>query len=344
MSHHTVDTAVDPTVWDAFVAQSPEATAYHRHGWKQVVERSFGHGTHYLAARDQSGATRGVLPLVHMKSPLFGNFLVSVPFVNYGGLLCEDGAAEAALLAEAERLRRSLGAGHVELRHLGRGRADLPSREHKVTMVLPLAPDEKMQWDGFNAKLRNQIRKAEKNDLSCVFGQLELLDDFYAIFARNMRDLGTPVYGKEFFRNVLACFPESTRIVAVRYRGESIAAGILSSFRETVEVPWASSIADYKGLCPNNMLYWEAIRFAIAQGFTRFDFGRSTPNEGTYNFKKQWGAEPIPLYWQYLLESGRELPALDPHNPKYQLAIRVWKRLPLGLTKLLGPPIVRNIP
>lgn len=344
MQNHTVTTELDQASWDAFVGASPKATPYHSYAWKKVIEGSFQHQTHYLAALDVSGTVRGVLPLVHMKSALFGNFLVSVPFVNYGGLLCETEGALRALLLAAEKLRCSCRAEHVELRHLGFGIEGLPSREHKVTMVLPLAVDAQTQWTGFNAKLRNQVRKAEKNGLSCRIGQLELLDDFYAVFARNMRDLGTPVYGKGFFRNVLLSLTDTTRILAVSKEGKTIAAGIVSWHRGTMEMPWASSIGDYKTLCPNNLLYWEAIQFAIGKGCTGFDFGRSTPNEGTYNFKKQWGAEPVQLYWQYLLAAGKPLPELNNKNPKFEMAIRLWQKLPLPITKFFGPYIVKNIP
>jgi FemAB-related protein (PEP-CTERM system-associated) len=339
----TVTQTLDPARWDAFVDSSPEATHYHRHLWKRVVEESFGHPTHYLAALAGSEVV-GVLPLVHMKSALFGNFLVSVPFFNYGGLLCRTGEAAAALLAEAEGLRASLGAEHVELRHLGRPQTDLPARQHKVTMVLSLEASSEAQWSAFNPKLRNQVRKAEKSGLTCRVGQRELLDDYYTVFARNMRDLGTPVYGREFFATVLRNLPEASRILAVSLEGKTIAAGIVTWYRDTMEMPWASSIADYKSLCPNNLLYWEAIRLAIGQGLTSFDFGRSTPNEGTFNFKKQWGALPVQLYWQYLLTAGASLPELSPKNPKFQRAIRVWQRLPVRLTRWIGPYIVRHIP
>lgn len=341
---HTVTAELDPSRWDAFVDGSPKATAYHRYAWKSVIEKSFRHPTHYLAALDGSGEVAGVLPLVHMKSRLFGNFLVSVPFVNYGGLLCESREAEEALLEAAETLRASCSAEHVELRHIGSSVPGLPAREHKVTMVLPLAADAELQWTGFNAKLRNQVRKAEKNGLTCRAGGRELLDDFYTVFARNMRDLGTPVYGKEFFGNVLADLPDASRILVVALDGKTIAAGIVTWYRQTMEMPWASSIGDYKSLCPNNLLYWEAIQFAIGKGCSSFDFGRSTPNEGTFNFKKQWGAQPVQLYWQYLLAKGGALPELSPKNPKFEAAIRLWRRLPVGLTRLLGPSIVRNIP
>lgn len=334
----------DEHLWDSFVESAQDATSYHRFKWKDVIAKSFGHQCYYLAAIDDKEEWQGVLPLVHMRSRLFGNFLISVPFVNYGGLLFKDESAKGTLLEEAERLRRSLGATHVELRHVGRSLPEIPTREHKVTMVLDLAADVDSQWRAFNAKLRNQIRKAEKNELRCIVGHLELLDEFYLVFARNMRDLGTPVYAKGFFRNILEAFPDTTRIFAVYHETTMIAAGIGSWFRDTLEVPWASSISAYNGLCPNNILYWHAIRFAIGNGLRKFDFGRSTPHEGTYNFKKQWGALPVQLYWQYLLDGRNSMPDLNPSNPKYQAAIRLWQRLPLPVTKVLGPMIVQNIP
>lgn len=331
------------TEWDAYVASLPAATNYHQYAWRRVVEKAFGHDTHFLAVREE-GRMCGVLPLVHMKSRLFGSFLVSLPFFNYGGVLADSPEAEESLLKKAEDLRKETGAAHVELRHY-RSKVDvLPAKQHKVTMVLKLESTAEAQWKAFNAKLRNQIRKAEKCGLTTAVGGLELLDGFYDVFARNMRDLGTPVYGKEFFRHILSELPDTTRIIAVKHDSGAIAAGILTWFAGTVEIPWASSIADYKSMCPNNMLYWEALQFAIGMGAERFDFGRSTPDEGTFNFKKQWGAEPEPLSWQYLMEAGASLPDLNPKNPKFDMAIRVWQKLPVVLTRVLGPRIVRSIP
>jgi FemAB-related protein (PEP-CTERM system-associated) len=330
--------------WDDFVRAHQDATSYHRFGWKEAFVRSFGHPCHYLAAMDDSGQWQGVLPLVHMRSRIFGNFLVSLPFVNYGGLLCRNDAAAALLLDEAENIRRSCGAAHVELRHVAPRSGNLPTKKHKVTMILGLAGTDDDQWKAFDPKLRNQIRKAQKSGLQFRHGHLDLIDDFYEVFARNMRDLGTPVYSKRFFCNVMETFPDTTSIVAVLHEGKMIAAGLASWFRGRLEIPWASSIKDYKTLCPNHMLYWAAICFAIERGFREFDFGRSSPNEGTYNFKKQWGALPIPLNWQYLMDEHGHLPDLNPSNPRYRMAIRAWQHLPVSITKVLGPRIVRNIP
>ena len=330
--------------WDRFVETAEDATSYHRFGWNTVITTSFGHRCHYFAAIDHTGKWQGVLPLVHMRSTLFGCFLISVPFVNYGGLLVRNEEAARLLLGTAEDLRRALAAAHVELRHVSRGLDGLPTQQHKVTMILDLAANEENQWKIFDAKLRNQIRKAQKSGLKPVVGHLELLEGFYEVFARNMRDLGTPVYAKDFFRNILETFADTTRIFAIYHGARMIAAGIGSWFRNTLEMPWASSISDYKALCPNNMLYWEAIRFAIAKGLNKLDFGRSTPHEGTYNFKKQWGAAPVQLYWQYLIDRDEKIPNLNPSNPMYRSAIQIWQKLPVPVTKLLGPLIVRNIP
>lgn len=330
--------------WDSFVRSTQDATSYHQLGWRSVICSSFGHLSHYLAAINDQGEWQGILPLVHIRSRIFGNFLVSVPFVNYGGLLYKTHNAAVLLLDEAERIRQSCGATYVELRHMSYYIEHLPTKQHKVSMILNLASDVDAQWKAFNPKLRNQIRKAEKSGLQFVIGHLDLLDGFYEVFARNMRDLGTPVYGKEFFYNVLETFADTTRILAIYHQGKVISAGIVLWFRDTLEMPWASSISDYLALCPNNMLYWGAIQFAIERGFRKFDFGRSTPHEGTYNFKKQWGALPVQLHWQYLLDKRSKMPELNPSNPKYQTAIRIWQNLPVPVTKVLGPMIVRNIP
>ncbi len=332
------------TGWDTYVQARGDATSYHRFGWREVFTRSFRHPCHYLAVTDDRGSWQGVLPLTHMRSRIFGNFLVSLPFVNYGGLLCDNEEAAAVLLTEAETLRRSCGATHVELRHVASRTGGLATKQHKVTMILELAGTCDAQWKAFDPKLRNQIRKAEKSGLHFRRGGLERLDGFYDVFTRNMRDLGTPVYAKRFFQNVLEMFPDTTAVFEVMHDAKSIAAGIGYWFKGRLEVPWASSIKDYKSFCPNHMLYWEAIRFAIDNGFREFDFGRSTPGEGTYHFKKQWGALPVPLHWQYLMDKGGRVPELNPGNPKYRLAIRAWQRLPLPVANLLGPSIVRNIP
>lgn len=329
--------------WDDYVQRADGATNYHRSGWMEVVRRAFGHDVYPLWAISD-GEVVGVLPLVHMKSLLFGNFLTSMPFFNYGGVLANSSEVAEGLVEAAAQVAQSTGAAHVELRQLDSGLSGLPGRNHKVSMRLDLSGGSEALWTGFKAKVRNQIRKAERSGLTADSGGAELLDEFYDVFSRNMRDLGTPVYPKRFFQCVLEEFSDSSRVFVIRHGEKCVAGSVTVWFRGLFEVPWASSIRSYNPMCPNNLLYWTMIRRACDLDCHTFDFGRSTPDKGTFRFKKQWGAAPRSMVWQYLLSEGRDMPDLSPDNPKYRLMVRTWQRLPVGLTKLLGPPIVRNIP
>jgi FemAB-related protein (PEP-CTERM system-associated) len=337
----------DRAAWDSFVHAQPGACGYHEWAWRSVFERAFGHECLYLIARrgpagpSGSAAPVGILPLVEIRSWLFGRTMTSLPFVNFGGVLAESDAVARALVDHAAQLAGSRGCRHVELRHVDRRFADFPCKQHKVTMRLPLAAG---MWDRIDRKARNQVRKAEKSGLTVARGGVELLPEFYRVFARNMRDLGTPVYAQKFFDAVLKAFPDRTNLIVVRLKDSPVAAGLTYRTGHTVEIPWASSIRDFNTLCPNHLLYWHAIEAAVADGCGVFDFGRSTPGEGTFKFKEQWGAEPVPLHWEYWLASGDGLPDQSPKNPRFQLAIEAWKRLPLWLANAVGPRVVRSIP
>lgn len=330
----------DAAAWDRFVASHPHATGYHAWGWRGVFGRAFRHESIYLAAR-HGAAIVGVLPLVYINSLLFGRSLTSLPFLNYGGVVADSPDIADALLDRAAQVAADRKCGHVELRHIDRRFASLPCKQHKVTMHLRLQAG---MWDRLDRKVRNQVRKAQKSELTAGHGGAELLDAFYSVFARNMRDLGTPVYARSFFAEVLSAFPERTRIHVVRLGEKPVAAGITYRSTSTVEVPWASSIRDYNSLCPNHLLYWSVIEKAVEEGVGVLDFGRSTPNEGTYKFKEQWGAEPVPLHWEYRLLNGSAMPNASPTNPKYQLAISLWRKIPVSIATRIGPSIVRGIP
>jgi serine/alanine adding enzyme len=335
----TVAAASDAAEWDAFVASQPDATGYHSWGWRGVFERAFGHRPIYIVAR-RGSAIRGVLPLVQINSRLFGRSLTSLPFLNYGGVLADDQQAAEALVTAAAEIARAARCPHVELRHQLRRFPHLADKQHKVSMLLSL---KGVGWDSLDKKVRNQIRKAQKSELTVASGGLELLPHFYAVFARNMRDLGTPVYGRAFFVEILRSFPGQAQLHVVYVGGRPVAAGLTYHHRRTLEIPWASSVREFNHLCPNHLLYWTVIERAIALQCEVFDFGRSTPGEGTYKFKEQWGALPLSLHWEYVLLDG-ELPNASPTNAKYAAAIEAWKRLPLAVANALGPHIVRGIP
>jgi FemAB-related protein (PEP-CTERM system-associated) len=328
--------------WDAFVAQQPDATGYHLSGWRTVFERGLKHRTHYLAAQSENGL-EGVLPLVEVRSRLFGRVLSSLPYVNYGGVL--GGAeASAALLDAARDIARRRGLDHVLFRHRSRVFPALPVRTHKVTMLLPLKDSADAMWNALDRKVRNQVRKAEKSDLTLSSGGMELLDEFYGVFARNMRDLGTPVYGRPLFAAMLDAFPSSARIHTVSHGGRTIAGAVSYEYGDTIEVPSASSLRESRALCPNHLMYWAIIKDACTRGLRVFDFGRSTPNDGTYQFKQQWGAIEEPLAWEYAMRGGGQVPADDRHSSKYRASIEVWKRLPLGFASWVGPRVARLVP
>jgi FemAB-related protein (PEP-CTERM system-associated) len=212
-------------------------------------------------------------------------------------------------------------------------------------MRLELPQDSGELWKTFPSKLRSQIRRPEKEGMYVKSGGDEELDSFYAVFSVNMRDLGTPVYSKEFFRTVMKEFPETAWISTVYTKtGDPAASGFFVGFKNIVEIPWASSLRWYNHCSPNMLLYWSALKSSCEKGYSVFDFGRSTPDEGTFKFKEQWGAKPVQLYWQYWMRNGGLLPQLNPKNPKYRIAIKIWQHLPVSLTRLIGPGIVKNLP
>lgn len=329
--------------WDDYVRAHPASTGYHLWQWRYVFERAFGHRTEYLIGYRERQVV-GVLPLVVFRHFLFGRFAVSLPFVNYGGVVADDEDAARALLTRATEIARDGRLAHVELRHQSRQFNELPCKQHKVGMTLSLPGSVEQAWTLLDRKVRNQVRKAKKSGLVAESGGRELIPQFYRVFAHNMRDLGTPVYSRALFEEVCEQFPEAARVFLVRRESTTVAAAIAYRYRQGVEVPWASSLAAYRSMCPNNLLYWRVIEWAIAEGIRTLDFGRSTPNEGTYHFKRQWGAEAHPLCWEYRLLGDATIPDQSPKNPKFAVAVKAWKRLPISVAGILGPHIVRSIP
>jgi FemAB-related protein (PEP-CTERM system-associated) len=339
--------AADQQRWDAFVSRSPDATLYHRCVWKRVIEETFSHRTFYLCALSGPEDVAGVLPLAQLNSRLFGNALVSLPFFNYSGICASSREARQLLLDGAVGVAREAHADYLEIRHEDpqwHEEDPAASTSSKVAMRLELPPTPEALWTSFPSKLRSQVQRARKEAMTAVVGRVDQLDPFYAVFSANMRDLGTPVYPRTFFRNILELVSGETWIAVVYHRDRPVAAGFLAGFRGRLEIPWASSLREFNRLGPNMLLYWTCLELACRQGYRVFDFGRSTPGAGTYRFKEQWGASPVQLYRYYWLNRGVKLPQTNPDNPKYRAAIAVWQKLPLAVTERLGPKIVKYIP
>ena len=329
--------------WDEFVTAAG-GTLYHRAAWAGIVERVFGQRPLYRLARCE-GRVEGVLPLVAFANPWFGRYLVSVPYLNRGGILATSERARRALLEDAVRLVDENRAAFCELRHVHPVAETLPRRTNKVSMSLDITCGPEALRKAIGPRVRNLVRKAEKSGVRVREGEPEKdLAAFYEVFAANMRDLGTPVYAADFFREICATFPHHVRLILAEWEGKTAAAGICLTQGTFTEMHWAASRRELRNLSPNMILYWEAIAKAARDGLAEFCFGRSTEGSGPHRFKKQWGAEPTPLTWEYILAPGKEVPGLSPDNPKYRIAVWLWQRLPLAWTKRLGPPIVRHIP
>jgi serine/alanine adding enzyme len=332
--------------WQAYVGGAPHATQYHTLEWREILLRSFGHRSWYLMVRER-GTTRGILPLVEIQSLMFGHFLVSLPFVDYGGMLADTPEHEAALALAAADLAKHRGAGHVELRQSQASTsctdAGWQLRQHKASLVVPLDAVPEALWSALSSRLRGKIRKAEKSGADCSVGGAEQINDFYHVFALNMRNLGTPVYSPSFFQNVLR-FANNTAVLLVRREGRPAAGAIAVRRGGRIELPWICSDHTQSSSHVNEFLYWNAIRWACNSGARELDLGRCSIDSGTYRFKMQWNPEVRLLFWYYWLASAPRLRELSPSNPKYALAVRCWKKMPLAVANRLGPWIVRNIP
>ena len=327
--------------WDAFVERQG-GTHFHRHGWREVFQRVFGHQCLYLAARDQTGALAGVLPLVRVRSLLFGHYLVSVPFVNYGGPLGSDEAVRLLTSWAADRAR-SDGVKLLELRSRAPLPVDLPVSHRKITVVLDLpaeGPDALMKR--FEAKLRSQVRRPAKEGIEVRFGP-DQVEPFYRVFSRHMRDLGTPAMPRRFFEEIARVFPDAW--FGCAWLGDTpVAGGAGFVWGREFEMTWASSLHSYNRLSPNMGLYWAFMRRAMDQRLTRFNFGRCTPGSGTHRFKSQWGSRDEQLHWYQVTPDGAPAATPSPDAGAFSYGPRVWRKLPVGLATWLGPRIVRYIP
>jgi FemAB-related protein (PEP-CTERM system-associated) len=329
--------------WESYVEKSPFSSFYHKIEWKRIFEKSFRHKSYYLVARKGQDVV-GVLPVIHIRSMVFGSIFCSMPFLNYGGVCADDEEAEKALFSEAEGILKSKKGDYLELRHIRKSSLAYPAKTHKVSMTLELDPDPEILWSRFKTKHRQTIRKAAKNGLKVNFGGKELLQDFYPIISRGWRDLGTPIYSQSFFENILDVLGDSVEICVVSYRETVIGTAFVGLFKKTVEGMWLSYLREFTRLQTNYFQYWEMIKRACEQGYEEFHLGRSSAEGGGEFFKEKWNAIPRQLYWEYVLNKSAKIPELNVDNPKYRWAMKVWRNLPFSVTQLIGPFLARNIP
>ena len=337
-----VRAATSGAEWDGLVRRTPGWTHFHLWGWREIIERTFGHECVYLEARDDAGTLTGVLPLVFVRSAIFGRYLVSMPFVNYGGPL---GTPEAvsALTTAAVAAARERGAKLLELRGRTALPVDLAPSHRKITVLLDLPagnPDELMRR--LPAKLRSQVRRPQKEGVDVRFG-LDQVEPFYRVFARHMRDLGTPVQPRRLFDAIASVFPDDSWFACAYLAGQPVAAGCGFRWADEFEITWASALREFNALAPNMLVYWRMMERCVTAGVRTFNFGRCSPDSGTHRFKRQWGGRDEPLWWYQWSPSGTAATP-SPDDGAYAWGPRIWRRLPLGIANLLGPLVVRGIP
>jgi serine/alanine adding enzyme len=337
--------AVEPgdPAWEAFVEAAQDSTFCHAAGWRGITEDVLGHECSYLAARDGEGVWLGALPLVRVRSRLFGDYLVSMPFLNYGGPIGRP-AARVALARYAAGMAERDGVDLLELRCREPVDSPLALSHRKVAVVLELPDTPEILWsERFPSKLRSQVRRPLKEGLEVRFGP-EQVPAFYEVFSRHMRDLGTPVLPRELFERIANVFRDGSLFGAVYHGEEPIAAGCGLAWRGELEMTWAASLREYNRLAPNMLLYWSFMERAIKQRMRAFNFGRSTPGAGTHRFKRQWGGEDVPLPWLQWSARGLSATPNPDGSAMFQWATRVWQRVPLPLTRRFGPTLARLIP
>ena len=287
-----------------------------------------------------------MLPLAFVESRLFGRFLVSLPYLNSSGIVAESPDVATALVDRAIEFAERLDVRYLELRH--EQPVDHPQLVEAVTdkvhMRLALPDSTDALWSSFKSKLRSQVRKPLNNEsLTVHWGGQELLDEFYSVFTVNMRDLGTPPFSRRLFASILDEFPGDAEICCIRLDGQSIASGLLIHGPDVTEVPSASSLRRFNSTSANMLLYWHLLSRSVKRGQSVFDFGRSSQDSGTHRFKAQWGARESPAVWQHYVRHGAATD-MRPNSGKYDLMIRAWQKLPVWITRLTGPSIVRGIP
>lgn len=331
----------DAARWDEFVLRTPEATFFHRIGWRGILEGVFRHRTHYLLA-ERGGGIAGVLPLAEVKSRLFGHALVSLPFGVYGGPAASDADAERALIDAAVERARALGVEHLELRNRAAKRPDWPRQDLYVTFRKALSPDVEANMLAIPRKQRAMVRKGMKNGLAAAVD--DSADRFFALYADNVHRHGTPPFAKAYFERLRETFgPACEFLIVTTAQGHPVSGVLAFRFRDEVLPYYAGDTRQARELAANDFKYWALMQRACERGDRVFDYGRSKVGTGSYDFKRNWGFEPAPLAYEFRLLKRAAIPENNPLNPKYRALIGIWRKLPVFVANALGPHIVRNL-
>lgn len=333
----------DEKGWDSFVMRNDDATFYHQVGWKSVIEKTYGHRPYYLFAKNDNGDIVGIFPIFLIKNILFGKRLISIPFAPYGGMCCENEDISKELLNEALHIGKNLNVDFCEFRNLKNNNIYNYSKymNDYSTFILTLSNGADYIWKNMNKKVRNMIRKGEKNSLKFeTETNCDMISKFFELYSKNMKHLGTPTHGQEFFGNIYKIFARDVVISSVTLNEDIVSSIYMLKFKDTIISGWASSLEEYLKYAPNDFIYWNSIKYAYKNNFRKFDFGRSLVNSDASTFKVRWGCVEVKLTYCYY-PSTKTL--LTPQS-EYGKFSKIWKKLPYGITKIIGPEIRRYIP
>ena len=333
-------TKKDEPRWDAFVRNCATGTFFHLTGWKTVIERAFKHATYYLL-HERAGQITGILPLVHVRSRLFSNALISTPFCVYGGILADAQEALLALEQAAVALAEKLEVSYLEMRQLRPQHPEWPSKSLYYTFRRAIEADPQANFLSIPRKQRAMIRKGMEAGLRSVVEND--VDRLYRVYSESVRNLGTPVFSRRYLQLLMETFDGVCDVVTVLHGARAVGSVMNFYYRDEVLPYYGGGTAAARNLKANDFLYWEVMRRAAEGGVRLFDFGRSKENTGSFHFKKHWGFEPQPLHYQYHLRGSNSLPDISPANPSYGRAIAVWQRLPVIVTQWLGPWLARSL-
>ena len=326
--------------WDQFVLSCPDATFFHRAGWKKVIEQAFNHKTWFLFA-ECNGEIQGVLPLAEIKSFLFGHSLSALPFCVYGGIAANNDAARKKLETAAQEIARQQKVDYLEYRNMHPIHPDWPTKDLYVTFRKPIDPDVEKNMLAIPRKQRAMVRKGIKYDLKSDID--EDIERFFFAYSSSVLRLGTPVFSKKYFQLLKETFTDDCELLTIHKNGVALSSVMSFYFRDEVLPYYGGGIDDARKMAASDFMYWELMRRSCENGYKIFDFGRSKLNTGSYSFKKNWGFEAQPLHYEYQLIKCSEVPNHNPSNPKYKIFIQAWQRLPLTVANWVGPYIVRNL-
>ncbi len=331
--------------WDEYIEKSRTATFFHQLGWKNLLEKVLGYEPFYLMA-EEDGRVKGILPLFLTKSRFLGKALISIPFAVYGGICADDEETSLFLFEEAKKLAKEKNVDYLELRNLYENNFGLIENPIHYTFIIELPDKVETLWNGLKRKARGAVRKGIKSDLEVEisFEGIDRLEDFYPIFAHSLRNLGSFILPFKYFKTLKEEFDKRIVMVFIRHKEEVVASVLTFLFKDMIIPYYGGCLSKSLEYSPNNLMYWKLMEYGIENGYKFFDFGKSKKGTGSFEFKENFGFEPKPLHYQYYLNEIDKMPDPGILSWEYRWAKRLIKKVPLGITKIIGPEIVKHLP